>query len=127
MKEHIDIFLPCTDERQAEQLKTELLTSTLVQDVWFVDGMRSSESLSEIASQSASPYVALVVKDASLQLGQGALERMVQMASDSGAMMVYADHYEKKEVDGEWKTEKHPAIDYQLGSVRDDSDFSGNG
>ena len=123
MKEHIDIFLPCTDERQAEQLKTELLTSTLVQDVWFVDGMRSSESLSEIASQSASPYVALVVKDASLQLGQGALERMVQVASDSGAMMVYADHYEKKEVDGEWKTEKHPAIDYQLGSVRDDFDF----
>ena len=123
MKEHIDIFLPRTDKRQAEKLKAELLTSTLVQNVWLVDGMRSSESLYAIASQSASPYVALVVKDASLEVGQGALERMVQVADDSGAMMVYADHYEKKEVDGEWKTEKHPAIDYQLGSVRDDFDF----
>ena len=123
MKEHIDIFLPRTDERQAEQIKADLLTSTLVQNVCFVDGMRSSESLYAIASQSASPYVALVVKDASLEVGQGALERMVQVACDSGAMMVYADHYEKKEADGEWKTEKHPAIDYQLGSVRDDFDF----
>ena len=123
MKEHIDIFLPRIEERQAESLKVNLMTSTLVQNVWFVDGLRSSESLLAIASQSVSPYVALVVKDASLELGQGALERMVQVASDSGASMVYADHYEKKEVNGEWSVERHPAIDYQLGSVRDDFDF----
>ena len=123
MKEHIDIFLPRTEAGQAEQLKAELLTSTLVQNVWFVDGMRSSESLSEIASRSTSPYVALVVKDASLQLGQGALERMVQVASDSSAVMVYADRYERKVEDGKRIEEKHPAIDYQLGSVRDDFDF----
>ena len=123
MKEHIDIFLPRTEAGQTEQLKAELLTSTLVQNVWFVDGMRSSESLSEIASRSTSPYVALVVKDASLQLGQGALERMVQVASDSSAVMVYADRYERKVEDGKRIEEKHPAIDYQLGSVRDDFDF----
>ena len=123
MKERVDIFLPRTDERQAERLKAELLASTLVQGVWFVDGMHSSESLYAIALQSTSPYVALVVKEASLELGQGALERLVQVACDSDAMMVYADHYEKKEINGEWKTEKHPAIDYQLGSVRDDFDF----
>ena len=123
MKEHIDIFLPRIEERQAESLKVNLMTSTLVQNVWFVDGLRSSESLLAVASQSVSPYVALVVKDASLELGQGALERMVQVASDSGASMVYADHYEKKEVNGEWSVERHPAIDYQLGSVRDDFDF----
>ena len=123
MKEHVDIFLPHADEAQAEKLRMDLLSSTLVQNVWFVDGMRSSESLIDIALKSSSPYVVLVVKDASLELGQGALERMAQVAADSGAMMIYADHYEKKVVDGEWKTEKHPAIDYQLGSVRDDFDF----
>ena len=123
MKEHIDIFLPRTDEAQAESLRVDLLKSTLVQNVFFVDGMRSSESLIDIASQSSAPYVALVVKSASLELGQGALERMVQVAADSDAMMVYADHYERKEESGEWKVEKHPAIDYQLGSVRDDFDF----
>ena len=103
MKEHIDIFLPRTDEAQAESLRVDLLKSTLVQNVFFVDGMRSSESLIDIASQSSAPYVALVVKSASLELGQGALERMVQVAADSGAMMVYADHYERKEESGEWK------------------------
>ena len=123
MKEHVDIFLPHADEAQAEKLRMDLLSSTLVQNVWFVDGMRSSESLIDIALKSSSPYVVLVVKDASLELGQGALERMAQVAADSGAMMIYADHYEKKVVDGEWKTEKHPAIDYQLCSVRDDFDF----
>ena len=123
MKEHVDIFLPHADEAQAEKLRMDLLSSTLVQNVWFVDGMRSSELLIDIALKSSSPYVVLVVKDASLELGQGALERMAQVAADSGAMMIYADHYEKKVVDGEWKTEKHPAIDYQLGSVRDDFDF----
>ena len=123
MKEYIDIFMPCTDEHQAEKLKVNLLTSTLVQNVWFVDGMRTSESLYAIASQSTSYYVALVVKDASLELGQGALERMVQVARDSGAMMVYADRYERKVDGGKSKEEKHPAIDYQLGSVRDDFDF----
>ena len=123
MKERIDIFLPRTDEGRDGKLRADLLTSTMVQNVWFVDGMRSSESLIDMASKSSSSYVALVVKDASLELGQGALERMVQVAADSGAMMVYADHYERKDVNGETVVEKHPAIDYQLGSVRDDFDF----
>lgn len=123
MKERIDIFLPRTDEAQADKLRAELLASTQVQNVWFVDGMRSSESLIDIASKSSSPYVALVVKDASLELGQGALERMVQVAGDSGASMVYADHWERKENNGQWTVERHPAIDYQLGAIRDDFDF----
>ena len=37
--------------------------------------------------------------------------------------MVYADHYVRKEECGEWKEERHPAIDYQLGAIRDDFDF----
>ena len=123
MKEHIDIFMPRLEENQVERVKKDLLGSTLVQNVWFVDGMRSSESLYAIASQSVSPYIALVVKDASIELSQGALERMTQVAVDSGAMMVFADHYEKKENHGAWIVEKHLAIDYQLGSVRDDFDF----
>ena len=123
MKEHIDIFMPRLDENQAERVKEDMQRSTLVHNVWFVDGMRSSESLYDIASKVKSPYVALVVKDTSIELGLGALERMTQVAVDSGAMMVYADHYEKREEDGKMITERHLAIDYQLGSVRDDFDF----
>ena len=48
-----------------------------------------------------------------------ALERIADFLQDRKTGMVYADHYEWKE--GEKK--KHPAIDYQPGSVRDDFDF----
>jgi len=123
MKEHLDIFLPAIDEEWAVTLKEQVLTSTLVQNVFRVDGIRSSEALRQIADQTQAPYVALVVKDTALELGEGALERMVKVASDSGAAMVYADRYEKKKIDDEWKVEKHPVIDYQLGAIRDDFDF----
>ena len=47
------------------------------------------------------------------------MERMVQVACDSGASMVYSDRWEKKAD----TTSRHPSIDYQVGSVRDDFDF----
>ena len=111
MKEHLDIFLPDVEEAWAETLREQLLTSTLVQNVYPVQGIRSSEALRQIAEQTSASFVALVVNDTALQLGEGALERMVQAASDSNAAMVYADR------------RNHPTIDYQLGSIRDDFDF----
>ena len=123
MKEHLDIFLPAIDDEWAATLKEQVLTSTLVQNAFRVDAFRSSEALRQIADQTQAPYVALIVKDTALEIGEGALERMVKVASDSGAAMVYADRYEKKKIDDEWKVERHPVIDYQLGAIRDDFDF----
>ena len=123
MKKHLDIFLPRVEGPEAEMLKERLLTSTLVQDIFYVDGMRSSEALGRMAAQTEAPFVALVVKDTQLELGEGALERMVSVACDSGAAMVYADRYERKVESGEWMVDRHPSIDYQLGSIRDDFDF----
>ena len=124
MKEHIDFFLPQASGEQAERLKRQILQCPQVQQVVYVDGMRSSEALRNIASRTEADYVALVIKDTCLELGEGALERMVLVAHDSAAAMVYADHWEKKQdADGHWSIEKHPAIDYQLGSIRDDFDF----
>jgi len=52
-------------------------------------------------------------------IGQFALERMIQVAEDSGAGMVYTDFHEVKK-----DTRKvHPVNDYQTGSIRDDFDF----
>ena len=123
MKEHLDIFLPKVDEEWAETLKEQVLSGTLVLNVFSTEAVRSSEALRQIAAQTQAPYVALVVKDTAIQLGEAALERMVKVAQDSGAAMVYADRYEKKRVGDEWQTEKHPVIDYQLGAIRDDFDF----
>jgi len=124
MKEHIDIFLPQASGEQVERLKKQILQCPQVQQVICVDGMRSSEALRSIASRTEADYVVLVVKDTWLELSEGALERLALVAHDSAAAMVYADHWEKKrDADGHWSVEKHPAIDYQEGSIRDDFDF----
>ena len=123
MKQYLDIFLPDVEEAWAETLREQLLTSSLVQNVYPVKGIRSSEALRQMAEQTSASFVALVVKDAALELGSGALERMVQAACDSNAAMVFADRYEKKRNQDQWIIERHPAIDYQLGSIRDDFDF----
>ena len=83
----------------------------------------SSATLLDIANQAKTEFVVIITKATSLVLGEGALDRLARVASDSGAAMVYADRFEKKEEEGKWKVEKHPAIDYQLGAIRDDFDF----
>ena len=83
--------------------------------------LRQSESLRQMAAGVTADYVLLVTKSTPLQMGLGAIERMVRVADDSAAAMVYADHYEQSA--GAEGPTKHPAIDYQLGSVRDDFDF----
>lgn len=52
-------------------------------------------------------------------MGYLALERMVRLAGDSKAAMVYADNYQV--VEG--KKSNAPVIDYQFGSLRDDFNF----
>lgn len=84
-----------------------------------VDSPFSSQSLKAIATQATAPYTLLYTKDTILNLGMFALERMVHILNDSGAGMVYADHYQLK--DG--KQAIAPVIDYQQGSLRDDFDF----
>ena len=52
-------------------------------------------------------------------MGLFALDRIIAVAEDTKADMLYADHYEV--VDGQRK--KHPVIDCQKGALRDDFDF----
>ena len=88
-----------------------------------MESLLSSATLMDIASKAKTEFTAIVTKPIVLDLGEGALERLMRVATDSGAAMVYADHYVRKEECGEWKEERHPAIDYQLGAIRDDFDF----
>lgn len=52
-------------------------------------------------------------------LGEFALERLLQVAEDTGAGLVYSNYQEI--LGGQRKN--HPVNDYQVGSVRDDFDF----
>lgn len=70
----------------------------------------------EAAQKSGEKYVALRLTDKDVSLGYRCLERMRQVAEQSGAVMVYSD---RREADGT----PHPVIDYQMGALRDDFDF----
>ncbi|MDO4196231.1 MAG: glycosyltransferase family 2 protein, partial [Prevotellaceae bacterium] len=80
----------------------------------------SYASLIEAVSKGnvASEWVMLVTKP-NVSFGQNAEKRLLQVATLTGAALVYSDYYKVEA--GELKA--HPVIDYQLGSVRDDFDF----
>lgn len=81
----------------------------------------STSRLREIASDVKTPYTLLYTKDTELKWVNWGQERMLQIAEDSGAAMVYSDRF--CFLGGQLV--EAPVIDYQQGSLRDDFDFGG--
>ncbi|MBR4729322.1 MAG: DUF4922 domain-containing protein [Prevotella sp.] len=124
MREKIDCFLPQGDAKVMEEMAVQLRNSKAVQNVIMMEtGLMSSNALMQVAENAKADYVLLLTKPVKVTLGQGALDRMLRVASDSNAAMVYSDHIERKALDDGFSEERHPAIDYFLGSIRDDFDF----
>ena len=113
--------MACPDKQTADALTSQLNKSTSVRGIYFLHDipLQSTSYLVHVAEQANADYVLLQLKPVAITFGAGALERMMAVASDTGAAMVYADRYEVK--DG--VVERHPVIDYQEGSLRDDFDF----
>ncbi len=84
-----------------------------------IKGLNSSDTMKKIAAKADADYVMLYIKHNTLEVGMFAIERMLHIADDSAAGMVYADHYN---VVGETRNNA-PVIDYQKGSLRDDFNF----
>ena len=84
-------------------------------------GGGSTDFLECIFKSTSSRYIALYKSSAIFEPGYRCLERMVGIAEETDAKMVYADHYDS--IDGNISI--HPLTDYQEGSVRDDFDFGG--
>ena len=84
-----------------------------------IDRMESSNTVMSIAENTDADYLLLCTRMTSVRWGLYALERFLRTADDTGAVMVYSDHYSLEE----GALTKHPAIDYQAGSLRDDFDF----
>ena len=170
MREKIDLFLPCEDLEIAQAALTELHDNKTVQHINLlvsadfaahhqvpdgctfvvIDRLESSNTVSSIAENTDADYVMICTKTTPIHWGLYALERFLRTADDTGAVMVYADHYsmvkdenaqeqetqvngkketqvngkkETQEAQAKGKLEKHPVIDYQQGSLRDDFDF----
>ena len=139
MRQKIDLFLPCEDLDVAQKALLELHDNKTVQHINLlvsadfaashqvpdgctfivVDRLESSNTVSSIAENTDADYVIICTKATPIRWGLYALERFLRTADDTGAVMVYSDHYSVQE----GKLEKHPVIDYQVGSLRDDFDF----
>ena len=116
----ITCFVPYIDESQAGKTLSALRNSQLVDKVVCLDEpVFKSETIRRIAAESKADYALVYTKTTTLELGYMALERLLQIAQDTEAGLVYADHYQVK---GD-ELVKAPVIDYQKGSLRDDFDF----
>lgn len=139
MREKIDCFLPCSHAAEMESTLEILRNSKTIQHIHLltdrdaasgedwpddchvlrVGGLTSTATMLAIEECTDADYVLLSLKPTPVEMGFYALERWLRVAVDTGAALVYADHYSM--VGG--KRERHPVIDYQEGSLRDDFDF----
>ena len=132
----INCFVPFSGAAQAEKTVKGLQETGLVNNIYLLalpdvtenlpgcstlhmQSIQSSAAIRDIAGHSDAEYTLIYTKYTTLELGLFALDRMIHIAEDSGAGMVYADRYQVKE----GKQTNAPVIDYQFGSLRDDFDF----
>ena len=86
--------------------------------------LRSTETLRSIAEAISQKYILIYTKEHPLEMGMFALDRILSIAEDTKADMLYADHYEMMVVEDSVPIRrKHPLIDCQKGALRDDFDF----
>ena len=86
-----------------------------------------TETLEQIASGTSAEFILLYTRPSEVKVGRFAIDRMLAVAADTGADMVYADHYDAVDSvnDDLSRLVKHPLIDCQKGALRDDFDFGG--
>ncbi|HLG16323.1 MAG TPA: glycosyltransferase family 2 protein [Blastocatellia bacterium] len=75
--------------------------------------------LARILDRISTDYLLLVLPGHEIQLGQRTIERLVSVAEDTGAGLIYSDYRDRC---GE-EVNDHPLNDYQPGSIRDNFDF----
>lgn len=133
---NIDAFILFSQPDQAKRTVEELRLSALINNIFLlspeeitsviegcekivIDNLQSTQTIKRIAQKSTTPYTLIYQKPTVLKPGYFALERMVRIADDTQAGMVYADYYAV--TNGEKKN--NPLIEYQEGSLRDDFNF----
>ena len=138
MRQIIDCFLACQSVSEISETVKQLRKSIAVRHIFLltkgevlsaelpqgctvvtVDRIQSSNFVMRVAELAIAPYVLLSMKSTPVSIGETALERLLLVAEDSKAAMLYSDRWQMEK--GERKA--HPVIDYQEGSLRDDFDF----
>jgi hypothetical protein len=132
----ITCFVPFGSEKETRATVQELKGSDLVAKIfitgsekeifevkgaeWLNSGsLASGLTIKAIAAHAETDFVLFYTRNSPLKLSQYALDRFIRVAEDTGSGMVYSNFLAVKA----GKTESHPLIDYQEGSLRDDFNF----
>ncbi|MDR1357499.1 MAG: glycosyltransferase [Tannerellaceae bacterium] len=112
---NIHSFILYNDREDAET-EQALRQSNLVKRITRLQAGKypASSLIRDIAAQAEADYILLIHEP--VEPGLFALERMISVAEDTSAGMLYADYREET-------GREHPLIDYRKGSLRDDFDF----
>ena len=117
----IECFVPSMSGEDISVTVESFCRSSSFTGVTVLSGvsLRETQTLREIAEAVSEKYLLVYTKALPLEMGMLALDRIISIAEDTGADMLYADHY--RMVGGERR--RHPLIDCQSGALRDDFDF----
>ncbi|MFA7228013.1 MAG: glycosyltransferase family A protein [Melioribacteraceae bacterium] len=133
---NISVFLPSSNRSATLEIVNRLKESECVKNIFILpvnagetaiegttelvtDRIESSETIRLMAERCGGDYVLIMTRSMGIEMSTFAIERMLHIAEDTGAGLLYSDYFEIK--NGE--REIHPTTDYQTGSVRDDFDF----
>ncbi|MGE0127040.1 MAG: glycosyltransferase family 2 protein [Blastocatellales bacterium] len=135
----LTIAIPYTEDKQLETFSRQIASHPLVEQILCLhqdappalpesvkaikaDAFFSGSAINSLIESwrpKETDYLLLVLPGGRVELGAHALERLVQVANDTGAALVFSDF---RQQDGGEITD-HPLIDYQLGAIRDNFDF----
>ena len=120
----IDCFISLCSPEAAAATQANLSAEPVVSSLHFLgagEPLASTATLKGISATACADFTLLYTKPTELSLVHYALERMLSVADDTGAAMVYADHFAM--TGGVLKPA--PVIDCQPGALRDDFEFGG--
>jgi len=94
----IDCFIPWQSDEQVKETLENLKAEPEVQSVNLLreEGPGNTRTIKRIAETATAPYTLLYTKYDTLQLGYHALTRLITIAEDSKALMLYSDYWEIK-------------------------------
>lgn len=122
----IECFMPSMSGEDVSVTVDSFSRSDSFTGVTILSGvsLRSTETLRSIAEAVSEKFILIYTKDHPLEMGMFALDRILAIAEDTRADMLYADHYKMViGEDGMPVRKKHPLIVCQKGALRDDFDF----
>ncbi len=119
---YIEKAQPIIFGKNSTQVEQYLIVSTggsNIKNSIVSQSLFGRETFRAMLEASGADYVFFVTQSVGLQFSDYAIDRMIRVASSTGAGIVYADYYEESED----KLKPHPLVEYQRGSIRDDFDF----